>query len=97
MDLEIDVAEMRDVADRLFAHLLESGHEVVSVSHDYYWFIQKEIVYDPLSTPSEFTVGQLSDDLMELKRFHTGESEPISYGLVWLAAIIRAIGEKVVS
>lgn len=95
--MDVNVAELRAVADRLFAHLLESGRDVVSVPHDYYWSIPKETRYDPYSQPSELTLGQLSDDLAELKRIENGEAEPLSYALVWLAAVIRAIGEEAVS
>lgn len=95
--MDVNVAELRAVADKLFTHLLESGDEVVSLPQDYYWSIPKETLYDPYSQPSEFTLGQLSDDLSELKRIESGEGEPVSYALVWLAAILRAIGEKTVA
>jgi hypothetical protein len=81
----------------LFAHLLESGHEFVPLPHDYYWSIPKEALYNPYSQPSELTLGQLSDDLEELKRIDNGKAEPLSFALVWLAAVIRAIGEETVA
>ena len=95
--MEVNVVQLRAVADKLFAHLLTSGHEVLSLPYDHYWSIPKEKLYDPYSQPSELTLGQLSDDLAELKRIYNDQAEPLSYALVWLAAVIRAIGEDTVA
>jgi len=94
--MDVNIAELRAVADKLFVHLLESGHGVVSLPHDYYWSIPKETRHDPYSQPSELTLGQISEDLTELKRINTGQAEPLSYALVWLASVVRAIGEETV-
>jgi len=37
-----------------------------------------------------------SDDWNELQRIVRGESAPIAYALVWLAAILRRVGEQAV-
>ena len=95
--MEVSIQELKSVADKLFAHLQRDGKDVVEVPHDFYWSIPKEERYDPYSIASQPTLGQLSDDLFELRRIVHGEAEPIAYGLVWLASIIRAIGEEVVA
>jgi hypothetical protein len=94
--MDANISEIRAIADKLLAHLLESGHNVVSLPHDYYWSIPKDARYNPYSRPSELTLGQISDDLNELKRIHRGETDPLSYALVWLASVLRAIGEETV-
>lgn len=95
--MDVNVASLRIVADKLFEHLQQSGNNVVSIPHDYYWSIPKDTLYDPYSEPINLTLGQLSDDLAELNRIQSGNSEPLAYALVWLAAVIRAVGEEIVS
>ena len=94
--MEVSVAELRVVADKLFAHLLQLGHDTVSITHDYYWAVPKDTRHDPYVQPVELTLGQLSDEISELKRISDGTAEPISFGLVWLSSIIREIGEETV-
>jgi hypothetical protein len=49
--------------------------------------------YDRYDEPREHTIGQLSDDLRELKLMIDGHRPMVGGGLVWLAAILRRIGE----
>ena len=94
--MEVDVAELRAVVDKLFAQWLQSGHTTVSIIHDYYWAVPKECRHDPYTQPVGLTLGQLTDDLLELKRISDGKTEPMSFALVWLASVIREIGEEIV-
>jgi hypothetical protein len=95
--VRIDVADLRSVCDRLLSHLEEQGIESVELPFDYYWDIPEEGRYKPYQKPSDHTLGQLTDDWSELRKVLDGRSEPISYHFVWLATILRAIGEAVVS
>lgn len=92
--MNVKVAELRAIADRLFAYLEETERDEFEVSEDYYWTISKEEVYDPSKDPGDLTIGQLSDDWNELNAILKEESPPIAYALVWLSAILRNIGEK---
>lgn len=95
--MRITTDELRGISERLLAHLERNGIESVEVSEDYYWDVPTGSRYDPYKQPPELSLGQLSEDWRELHRILQGESEPISYALVWLASILRAVGEKVVS
>ena len=95
--MEVSIQELRSATDKLFAHLSESGRATVSIKHDYYWSIPKECRHDPYSQPTDLTLGQLSSDLAELRRIIDGSGEPLAFALVWLAEVIREIGEEVVS
>lgn len=97
--MEIDITELKRIADKLFEHLQETGHQAVSVDHDYYWDVTQDTRYNPYLEPTDLTLGlgQITNDLCELRRIGDGKAEPISYALVWLSAVIRAIGEKVVA
>lgn len=60
---------------------------------DYYWSIPREQRGNYSGEPTEHTLGQLSDDLAELRRINAGEAEPVGYAFVWLAAVLRELGE----
>jgi hypothetical protein len=92
--MQIEIAELKRIADRLFAHLLENDHATVEIPHDYYWAIPKPAVYDPYTQPTDLTLGQLTFDLEDLRLIALGETEPIGYAFVWLAAILKAVGEE---
>ncbi len=94
--MNVKVAELRAIADRLFTYLEETGRSDFEISEDYYWSIEKDEVYDPYKDPKALTMGQLSDDWDELSDILKEESPPIGYALVWLSAILRNIGEKAV-
>lgn len=93
--MQVEVDELQSICEILFAHLKEQGVEAVDIPVDYYWNITRKQVYDPYQQPTEYDVGQLSDDWHELQRLLKSESEPLGYCFVWLAAILRAVGENV--
>ena len=92
----VTVEELRKMCEHLLNHLEEVGASSIEIPVDYYWDIPKESHYDPYNKPEEFTLGQLTDDWQELKKILSEEGEPISYMLVWLSAILRAVGEQVI-
>ena len=95
--MRLNTSDLRVLSDRLLSHLEQNGHSVVEVSIDYYWNIPEEQRYNPAEEPTELDIGQLEDDWLELQKIAQGENEPIGYALVWLAAILQAIGETQVS
>lgn len=95
--MEIYTQELREAANLLFDHLVQAGHQKVFLSHDYYWSVPKEAEYDPYKQPTLLTLGQLSEDMDHLKGLLIGDQEPLAYALLWLASILRAVGEEVVA
>lgn len=94
--MEVTIAELRIVANRLFDNLDKAGRQAITIPHDYYWSVPQDERYDPYKQPSELTLGQLSDDIRELRRIATGEAQPLAYAFVWFSSIARALGEEVV-
>jgi hypothetical protein len=94
--MNITLAELRAVSDKLFTHLENRGYTSVDLTVDYYWDFAKQQRYDPYQEPTEFSLGQLSDDWTELQKIQSGEASTIAYALVWLASVLRAVGEEVV-
>lgn len=93
--MEVTVEQLRAAAQALFSHLEDKGVSSVPIAADYYWDVPAAIRYDRYQEPTQHTLGQLSDDLSELKRMVQGTRPIIGYGLVWLAAVLRRVGETV--
>jgi hypothetical protein len=89
----ISIAELKIVSNLLLQHLEASGIESIEISEDFYWEVPHEFRYDKYDEPKQLNVGQLSDDVYELKRLINGEAPPMGLGLVWLSSILRRIGE----
>lgn len=63
---------------------------------DYYWSIDRDERYDPYNDPTHLTLGQLTDDLEEIKKLANGEAEPVAQDLVKISALLAALGHKTV-
>ena len=93
--MRISVAEIETTCEQLLRHLRAEGITEVEIEKDYYWSIPERALYDPTAQPKELTIGQLTDDWRELQRIRDGEKQPIGYALVWLAALLRAVGQQI--
>lgn len=94
--MQVSISDLRVVSKKLFLHLEKNGYRSVELSADYYWNIPKEQQYDPYQEPNELDLGQLTSDWTNLSEILEGTTEPIGYAFVWLATILRAIGEIVI-
>ena len=95
--MKVSISDLQELSQRLLLHIEQSGHEFVEIPVDYYWDVSEDSRYNPLKEPKNLNLGQIEDDWSELQKIIQGKNEPIGYALVWLAAILRAIGEEVVS
>jgi hypothetical protein len=93
--MEIKLEELRDLCDLLIQHIIDNGDKSVNLKVDYYWHIPTSQMYDPYKKPTELNLGQLSFDWNQLIKIYQSQKEPIGYNLVWLAAILRAVGENI--
>ena len=95
--MQIEIEELEKAAHILFKHLKDNNINSIDLSEDYYWDFSPSVRYDTAQTPGETDreAGQLFDDLKDIYSVASGEQPPINYGFVWLAAILRFIGEKV--
>ena len=95
--MKIKLYELKKGFDKVFGHMISRGINEVELGHDFYWTIPEELRYNAYEEPKEFGMRQLSDDWSECLRMLNEEDNPISFSLVWLSALSRAVGEKVVS
>jgi len=91
--MEIEISKLRAIFEKLMSHLEKRSRSVI-VDEDFYWVIPKEFKYDVYKEPTEFGIGQLTDDWQEMEKVLNGQHDPIAYDLVWFAAVVAAIGEK---
>lgn len=92
--MQVTTDQLRRALSTLLDHLDETGQSTIELEHDFYWDTPVEGRYDAYSEPRELTVGQLSDDWMHIEGIASGKEEPIGYGLVWAANILRAVGAE---
>jgi hypothetical protein len=94
--MEIDIKTLENATKYIFQHIKDKGIKSVEIKEDFYWNISSEEKYNPYHEPTDLDLGQLSDDWLEIKKIALREKQPISYSLVWLAAIYKIMGEKIV-
>ena len=86
----IRIDDLQEMATILFSKLKENIGIEINTSKDYYWNIPDDEIYNPYQEPQNLTIGQLSDDLTELKRLLEKE-EAILYDFKRLAEILRVV------
>ena len=95
--MKLNLSDLYAVSEKLFLHLEKQGLEVIDIPVDYYWNIPREQLYNPYEDPSDLDLGQLTDNWSELQKILESENEPLAYYFVWLAAIMRAVGEHILT
>ncbi len=97
MSLQINLNEIEKAMSVLLHDLREAQGEIIEVEPvDYYWSVPRVALYDPYKEPTDLTLGQLTDDLEEMKKLAEGTSEPVSLYLVKMSAILAMLGHKTV-
>ncbi len=91
--MRITTAELRTAIGRILDHFESRGITEFRIDHDFYWDVPKDARYDSYGEPTELTVGQLSDDIRHVFAIVSRQEDPIGYSLVWLASVLRVIGE----
>ena len=95
--MKIDIIQLRTACDILWEHLRDLGIDSVNIPHDYYWSVSRQDAYRLDSEPATLVVGQLSDDWQAIQRVLEPDRDAIAYDFVKVSAILRAVGEEVVS
>lgn len=97
MNLQVNVSEIEKALTQLLKELRNQKGDLIEIEPaDYYWSISKEELYDPYKDPQKLTLGQLSDDLEEIRKIAREETGPVSLDFVKISSILAAIGHKTV-
>ncbi len=94
--VNVPVETLRRAATILLQHLGDMEGPVITLDSDFYWSIPEEQRMNVFVEPTEFTIGQVSECLDNVGRIVDDPSLSTSFGLVWLADLLRAVGEAVV-
>jgi TorA maturation chaperone TorD len=89
----VDIEELRAIIAKLLDAVETNGGKV-EIEADYYWDVPNDDRYDSYASPTQLTIGQLSDDWNELKRIGRGDAAALPYALVWASSVLRRIGEQ---
>jgi hypothetical protein len=93
--MNIPVEALRRITASLLDRLETQGHATVHVAQDLYWDIDRSQRHDLDAEPQNLRVGQLTEDWWNLEEMVRDDSLCVAFGLTWLAAILREIGETV--
>jgi hypothetical protein len=94
--LHISVDELRRATAVLLDHLQTVEGDVVAIPDRMFWTVPADARYEVYEQPTDLTIGQVSESLEHLSSVTKIEEDALSYGLVWLADVLRAIGERTV-
>ncbi|GAA3313963.1 hypothetical protein [Arthrobacter ramosus] len=92
----VSIDFLREALDVLLRHLEEVHGPEVRLEKEYFWSIPEERLYDVYTEPSSFSIGQLTECIANLQGVTANPEEAVSYGLVWIADLLRAVGQTVV-
>ncbi|MEU3756318.1 hypothetical protein AB0H17_26725 [Streptomyces olivoreticuli] len=91
--LRIPLDQLRQAFEAALRHVEASAGHTVALEEDYFWSVPGDELYDVLNEPKSLTIGQLSESWQHLEDLLADQDRALGYHLVWLADIIRAIGQ----
>ncbi|MET9290922.1 hypothetical protein [Streptomyces sp. NPDC003077] len=94
--LRVSLAELRRSVDLLLRHVeaVAAGDAVV-MNQDHFWSVPADELYDVSKEPVDLMIGQLSESWQHLRNLLADEDRIVGYHLVWLADVLRAIGQDI--
>jgi hypothetical protein len=94
--MRVSTTDLRAATALILDHLEGAGFSEIEIEDDYYWDIAADERYGKYETPKNLVLGQLTDDWNAISLILSRQRPPIGLSLVWLAAVMRRVGEKVV-
>jgi hypothetical protein len=92
-DLTVQVSRLRKAFELITGYLTKVEGGELTLSHDYFWSIPADELYDVYRRPTSLTVGQLSESWQHIEDVLDGKTEALNYHLIWLSDVLRAIGD----
>lgn len=87
--MHINIDELSQHIDLLLQKLKEAQGETITLSQDFYWSMDSKELFNPYTSPSSFTLGQLTDDLKSLS-----VDNAVVYDLNRIAILLKAIAAE---
>ena len=95
--LKVRLTDLAKAFELIAEHLQKTQGDVIELDEDYYWDTVESQLYNPAKEPSDFSLGQLSHDVERLEQIVRGEAPAIGNSMVWLGAVLRAVGQKLIA
>ena len=93
--LTIQFSRLRKAFELVAEYLAETEGTAFPLSHDYFWSIPSDELYDVYSRPAGLTIGQLSESWQHVVDLLDGKTEILGYDLIYLSDVLRALGQEV--
>jgi hypothetical protein len=96
-DLTLQVDDLRRAANRIFAALERNYGKSIDLDEDYYWHLDVDDAYEMSAVPTIDLVGQVTDDVAELRAFvasDNNEVDSIWHELNHLIGVLRVIEKQ---
>ena len=94
--LTVETAWLRSAVDALLEHVEQTVGPAIEFDRDMFWSLHAPDKYDLSHAPTVETVGSVTQSVAALESVLENRDETISYGLVWLADILDALGRQIV-
>jgi hypothetical protein len=88
--MHIDLALLQKITNTVFEQLKEKEGNHSTIIRDYYWDIEPKKLYNPYEIPSDFTLGQLSDDWQTLQD-NFKEADFVDYDLKRVSNLLKVL------
>lgn len=92
--IALNLVELRDAVSRVLDQVASDLGSEFLVEDDYYWHLPVESAFDMTGEPSEFSVGQVTDDL-ELLSEQAPPSEAAWHDLAHLIGLLRVVEKHI--
>ncbi|MEU0698122.1 hypothetical protein ABZ349_29650 [Streptomyces niveus] len=93
--VQISIDQLRRALDVALRHIEASAGPTVTLKEDLFWSVSADELYSIGAEPQALTIGQLSESWQHLEDLLAHQDRAVSYHLVWLSDVIRAIGQDV--
>ncbi|MFD7874148.1 hypothetical protein ACFV5G_08480 [Streptomyces sp. NPDC059766] len=91
--LRIPLDQLRHAFELALQHIEASAGNTVALEHEYFWSVPGDELYDVPNEPRTITIGQLSESWRHLEDLLADPNRALGHHLVWLADVLRAIGQ----
>ncbi|MFI5828702.1 hypothetical protein ACIA6C_15880 [Streptomyces sp. NPDC051578] len=92
--LRIPLDQLRTAFELALQHIEASAGSAVALEHDYFWSVPGDELYNVPNEPKSITIGQLSESWQHLEDLLADPNRAVGHHLVWLADVLRAIGQS---
>lgn len=89
--MKVNLDEIQKITFLLLSKLREQKGNEVKLENDFYWDISSDELYKPYDNPKTISLGQLSDDLIEIDRLSKSKDKAIPYDLKRISEILKAL------